>query len=84
MLAHTVHGPIFVVADSCWLARSVAENRPPSRIGGLIADDAGQAVRTIARLHQFAQARPDVLIVPSHCPETFAGLRTLLPSTGAA
>jgi glyoxylase-like metal-dependent hydrolase (beta-lactamase superfamily II) len=72
LLANTACGPIFFVADSCWLARSVRENRPPSRIGGLIADDSTQLAATIAGLHAFAAARPDVLIVPSHCPETFA------------
>jgi len=76
LLAHTARGPIFFVADSCWLARSVQENRPPSLIGGLIADDTTQLAATIARLHTFAQARPDVLIVPSHCPATFAELAT--------
>jgi glyoxylase-like metal-dependent hydrolase (beta-lactamase superfamily II) len=74
LLARTRQGPRFFVADSCWLARSVRENRPPSRIGGLIADDAAAQAATIAALHAFAQARPDVLIIPSHCPETFAAL----------
>ncbi len=77
LLAHTVRGPVFFVADSCWLARSVTENRPPSRIGGLIADDAAQVAGTIARLHAFAAAWPNVLIVPSHCPETLAELKEL-------
>jgi glyoxylase-like metal-dependent hydrolase (beta-lactamase superfamily II) len=72
LLANTDRGPIFFVADSCWLARSVRENRPPSRIAGLIADDTIQLAATIAHLHVFAAARADVLIVPSHCPETFA------------
>ena len=72
LLANTDRGPIFFVADSCWLARSVHENRPPSRIGGLIADNTTELAATIAGLHTFAAARPDVLILPSHCPETFA------------
>jgi glyoxylase-like metal-dependent hydrolase (beta-lactamase superfamily II) len=74
LLANTERGPIFFVADSCWMARSVRENRAPSRIAGLIADDTTQLTATIAGLHAFAAARPDILIVPSHCPETFAQL----------
>ncbi len=74
LLANTQRGRIFFVADSCWLARSVAEKRAPSAVGGLIADNTRQVAATIARLHAFAAACPDVLIVPSHCPETFAGL----------
>lgn len=73
-LAQTEHGPILLVADACWLAQSVREQRGPSRIGGLIADDTRALAATIARLHAFAQARPAVWIVPSHCPETFAEL----------
>jgi glyoxylase-like metal-dependent hydrolase (beta-lactamase superfamily II) len=74
LLAATTQGPILFAADSCWLARSIRENRAPSRIGGLIADDFTAQAATIAALHAFAQARPDVLIIPSHCPETFARL----------
>jgi glyoxylase-like metal-dependent hydrolase (beta-lactamase superfamily II) len=78
LLAYTERGPIFFVADSCWMARSVRENRGPSAVGNLIADDARAVAATVAALHTFALARPDVLIVPSHCPETFA---QLLPSS---
>jgi glyoxylase-like metal-dependent hydrolase (beta-lactamase superfamily II) len=79
MLAQTERGPIFFVADSCWLARSVTENRTVGPLGGLVADNRGQLAMTIAHLHAFAQARPDVLIVPSHCPETLAGLISATP-----
>jgi glyoxylase-like metal-dependent hydrolase (beta-lactamase superfamily II) len=72
LLAQTTQGPLFFVADSCWLARSVRENRGPSAIGNLIADDAHAAAVTIGALHTFAHARPEVTIIPSHCPETFA------------
>ena len=72
MLAHTTRGRIFFVADSCWLARSIVQMRPPSRLVDFIADDPGVLHETIVHLHAFAQACPDVLIVPSHCPDTFA------------
>ena len=71
MLANTTRGQLFFVADSCWLARSVQTRRPPARITHFIADDPAQVQRTIDGLHAFAEARSDVLIVPSHCPETF-------------
>jgi glyoxylase-like metal-dependent hydrolase (beta-lactamase superfamily II) len=76
LLATTDRGRIFFVADSCWLARSVRDERAPSRIAGLIADDTTALRTTIGHLHSFAQAWPDVLIVPSHCPETFAAVVT--------
>lgn len=79
LLATTNRGRIFFVADSCWLARSVRDDRTPSRLAGLIADDTTAVRATIGQLHAFAQAWPDVLIVPSHCPETFADVVTHLP-----
>lgn len=72
LLAHTERGRILFVADSCWLARAIPTRTPPSRVAGLIADDTHAVAATLARLYDFTQACPDVLIVPSHCPETFA------------
>jgi hypothetical protein len=72
MLAHTTDGLVFFVADACWLRRSIDEDRPPSRLTHLFVDD-GTAVRqTIVGLHSFAKAYPDVRIVPTHCPDTYA------------
>ncbi|HEX8218290.1 MAG TPA: MBL fold metallo-hydrolase [Chloroflexia bacterium] len=71
MLANTEQGPVLFAADGCWLTRQVRERRPPHPITNLIVDDS-QAVRsTIEGLHAFMQARPEVSIVPSHCPEAF-------------
>jgi glyoxylase-like metal-dependent hydrolase (beta-lactamase superfamily II) len=72
MLASTEGGPVLFAADGCWLTRQVRERRPPHPITNLIVDDP-QAVRsTLEGLHAFMQARPDVAVVPSHCPEAFA------------
>lgn len=79
MLANTDRGRIFFVADSCWLARSVAENCTVGLLGSLIADNRRQVAATIAQLHAFAQSCPDVMIVPSHCPETLAELLASAP-----
>jgi len=79
MLAHTDRGRIFFVADSCWLARSITENRTVGALGTLITDSPRQLAATIAQLHAFATACPDVTIVPSHCPETLAELLSSTP-----
>jgi glyoxylase-like metal-dependent hydrolase (beta-lactamase superfamily II) len=71
MLANTERGPVLFAADGCWLTRQVREQRPPHLITNLFVDDP-QAVRsTILGLNIFMQARPDVAIVPTHCPEAF-------------
>lgn len=74
LLATTESGPILFAADSCWLSRSIREQRPPARITNFLADDPAAVRKTIARLHEFAETYPDVRIVPSHCPEVFAEL----------
>jgi glyoxylase-like metal-dependent hydrolase (beta-lactamase superfamily II) len=72
MLAQTESGPVLFAADCCWLSRSIREVRPPARIANFIADSPAAVLDTITRAHTFAQAYPDVRIVPSHCPEAFA------------
>jgi glyoxylase-like metal-dependent hydrolase (beta-lactamase superfamily II) len=72
LLAHTERGRILFAADACWLRQSIFERRPPARITNLLVDDARAVRSTIDCLHDFALTYPDVVIVPSHCPETFA------------
>lgn len=72
LLARTARGPVLFAADGCWLSRSVRERRPPGRLTHLFVDDPRAVRATIERLHAFARARPEVAIVPSHCPEAFA------------
>ncbi len=72
LLLHTAAGPALLAADGAWLSRSIRERRGPGRAGYLIADDARALDATLARLHAFAQARPEVTIIPTHCPESYA------------
>jgi len=72
LLAHTGRGRILFAADGCWLRQSLRERHPPARITHLFVDDPQAVCTTIERLHDFTQACPDVVIVPSHCPEAFA------------
>jgi glyoxylase-like metal-dependent hydrolase (beta-lactamase superfamily II) len=72
MLARTTQGQVLFAADACWLARSIREHTPPHPITNLLVDDPRAVRATIDHLAAFAQARPDVTIIPSHCPETFA------------
>jgi glyoxylase-like metal-dependent hydrolase (beta-lactamase superfamily II) len=72
LLAGTERGPLFFVADSCWLSASYRDNRPPHRVTHFFIDDAAAMRATLARLHRFAAAHADVALVPSHCPEAFA------------
>lgn len=72
LLAQTDRGPVLFAADSCWHSRSIRERRPPHPLTYLFVDDSRAVRATIEALYVFAAARPDVRIVPSHCPEAFA------------
>jgi glyoxylase-like metal-dependent hydrolase (beta-lactamase superfamily II) len=71
LLAQTNLGSLLFTADGAYLRESVRRNQPPHRITHLIIDDASQVRETLSRLHQFANERPDLEIVPTHCPEAF-------------
>ncbi len=73
LLAQTEHRPIFLIADGAWCRRAIRERRPPPWHANLIADNPAELRRTLARLHTFAQAHPAVRIIPTHCPEVYAG-----------
>lgn len=73
-LVATSEGPVLLAADGAWTSRSIRELRPPPRAANLIADDGRALVDTLARLRAFALARPDVRVVPTHCPEVAAEL----------
>lgn len=68
MLAATESGPVLLAADGAYISRAIRERRPPSRRTRLFVDDYDTAVATLDRLHEFAAARPEVRIVPTHCP----------------
>ncbi len=71
LLAGTDRGPIFFVADSCWLSAAYRENRPPHWLTHLIIDDVRAMRATLAALHSYTHRHPEVAIVPSHCPEAY-------------
>lgn len=70
-LLQTADGPVLLAADGAWTRRSIRERRPPGRLTYLLVDDVQAMLATIDALHAFAAARPDVWIVPTHCPEAY-------------
>jgi len=71
MLAQTELGRLFFAADSCWTLASVQKRAMPNRITRFIAEDWVMLRETIHNLADFAQANPEVAIIPSHCPTAF-------------
>lgn len=64
--------PILLAADGAWHSRAIREQVLPHPITYVMIDNPKAMATTLARLSAFAQAYPEVLIVPSHCPEIYA------------
>ena len=64
---------VLLAADACWLSDAYRRNAMPHAITRLLHDWDAYA-HTLAQLHALHRERPEVLIVPCHCPETAARL----------
>ena len=73
-LVETMEGPVLLAADGAWTSRSIRERLPPAAVTRLIADDWDALVATLEALHAFSHSRPDVRILPCHCPEVYAAV----------
>jgi glyoxylase-like metal-dependent hydrolase (beta-lactamase superfamily II) len=71
VLVQTERGPVLLIADAAYTRRSVRENRPPHPITNLFTEGARTVGETLLRLHRFAHERPEVRIIPTHCPEAY-------------
>jgi len=72
LLANTDRGQILFAADGAWLTESIRTARSPVWITNLIADDVTAVQTTLNCLRAFSLACPNVVIIPTHCPEAFA------------
>jgi glyoxylase-like metal-dependent hydrolase (beta-lactamase superfamily II) len=71
-------GPrVLLVGDACWLRAALTGDLPPQQVIATMHDPDAY-VRTITALTRLAAARPDILIVPSHCQETVDAARAVL------
>lgn len=62
-------GPLLLAADACWHSRAYRELRPPHPVINLLTPDAAAYRATLQKLHQLHQNRPEMPIIPFHCPE---------------
>jgi len=65
-------GQILLCADAAWVRANFAEMKLPAWPVRFLVDDYPAFTLTMARLHGFARARPEVRIIPSHCEESIA------------
>lgn len=72
LLANTQRGRILFAADGAWHSQAIREVRPPHAVTRVFVDDFAAVRTTLEGLQRFAQALPDVEIMPTHCPEVYA------------
>lgn len=63
-----------LVADSCWLSKSIRDNIGPNIMAKLITSNSNEYYRTLGKLHQLYSKSPEIEQIPSHCGEKFKEL----------
>lgn len=64
-------GAAFLIADAAWNLQALRDNRPPPRITLNRLGNADAYLETFAALRHLQQTRPDLRLIPTHCPESF-------------
>jgi glyoxylase-like metal-dependent hydrolase (beta-lactamase superfamily II) len=67
-----IDGEIFLCADAAWVRSNFTEKKLPAWPVRFLVDDYTAFVATLDRLHEFTLARPEVVVIPSHCEESIA------------
>jgi glyoxylase-like metal-dependent hydrolase (beta-lactamase superfamily II) len=60
---------VLLAADACWHSRTYRELIYPHRLTIRLQADSAAYRETLRRLHQLHRRKPDLTIVPFHCPE---------------
>lgn len=67
VLLETDKKTYFLIADACWLKQSYQEMVLPNPIVRLFFDSWTDFKQSLARVHNYHKANPEVLIIPTHC-----------------
>lgn len=63
---------LFFVADAVYTTRAIRANKPFHPITNLFTNDRVAANATLSALNAYHSARPDTLLLPTHCPKVHA------------
>ena len=76
-LINSTMGPVFLIADACWLRESFEQFTLPHPIAMSIMHDAQQYKQDLKHIQHYAHSHPDTLIVPSHCTASISRFQNL-------
>jgi len=74
IIPNSVTGGYFLIADACWQTCSYSKLIPPHWLAKLITANWGEYMRTLKKIHDYANTNPEIAVVPSHCSETLEGI----------
>jgi glyoxylase-like metal-dependent hydrolase (beta-lactamase superfamily II) len=73
LFVQTSRSSVLLSADGCWSTTAYKNNHPPGSLAmHLLFDNAQETLTTLEHLHKFHKSNPEVLIIPSHCPDIAA------------
>lgn len=62
---------VFFIADACWTRSAVTEACRPSRLAQSLFSDKRMYLQTLEKLRSLSKRSSEVVLVPSHCEETY-------------
>lgn len=68
-------GDVLLAADACWSLPALDEGRLPSALAGLVTADRRAYRATFQALGALRRRRPELWLLPSHCPTALAAFR---------
>lgn len=74
IFVHTFEKTVLLASDACWKSIAFKELLFPHPLARIFIADNQAFDKTLRKLHQLHQLRPDILIVPTHCEEALCSL----------
>jgi glyoxylase-like metal-dependent hydrolase (beta-lactamase superfamily II) len=71
LLVTTNGSQVLLAGDAAWLRESWQQIRPPARLARASFSDPGASDTTLAALQGLAADNPGLVILPSHCRQSF-------------
>jgi glyoxylase-like metal-dependent hydrolase (beta-lactamase superfamily II) len=66
---------VFFIGDAGWVSGNFVLNRTPSQVIRLFVDSFRNFKQSLQSIHDFHKMNPDVLVVPTHCPDAWRMLK---------
>ena len=68
---------LFFIGDAAYLQDNIRYNIPTSKLFQMVFTSPKRFIKTLNMLYELQKSNPALLIIPSHCPETWNMLKTL-------